>query len=640
MTDARSCDHARWALPRTFRPYAIGIAIVLFCLLSLGLKIYIRYGADYLFFGDAASATPTSDARSWNLHAINLAEGRGFGDFTKLFQSRNFVPPGHPFLMSIFYGWFGYRPEWVGWCVALLGALLPWITYLLTSEMFGRRAGWWAAFLCAIYHSFALFGFTLMSEPSTIFSTALALWLWSRICRTQRRCDAALAGFVFGAAALVRPSALAFLFGCSVGTLLIRAPWKRKLQLAGLLLLMAAIMPAAWQVRNRAVHGEQAFVYSSISARQAWTADHPDYRPSFYSRDAWHRTLWEHPHEGELGRIKRLQEETRAFRSAAPLHHAVGILWRLRPLLDLGRPRRHADNSFRWADSTWLHFQTIALLILGAAGLFMSTRTVTRHGTPTAERTTSGVLWTTAFGLALIISIYGTGIYGASPRYRLPLEYAFFPFVGLALFTIQQGARKLWSRPLVVECQHTDRGMACARHTGRIVLLVVIGVLTIHSGHLVLQRRRALRTPPHVATLKRSDVMAGIRACHLAKAFQQQEPRWVTRQAFIDEMKANHGALTTLNEHIVVWNARIIFPEYDAKGNLNKAYAVIDPAPDSFGMQKFPLRPARGRHTGNWKVEYGDLVTLIARIDLSPQGRPAVPYLRVSGILPGLHELP
>ena len=249
-------------------PHAAGLIVLLLCLLSLSLKVYIRYETSYLFFGDPTSATPTSDARSWNLHAMNLAEGRGFGDFTKLFESRNFVPPGHPFLMSIFYGWFGYRPDIAGWGVALLGALLPWITFLLTAEMFGRRAGCWAALLAAIYHPFAMFGFTLMSEPSVILATAIALWLWSRICRTQRRRDAILAGLVFGAAALVRPSALAFLFGCGLATLLLSTTTKRKLQLAGLLLVSAAILPSLWQVRNAAVHGERAFVYSSALARR------------------------------------------------------------------------------------------------------------------------------------------------------------------------------------------------------------------------------------------------------------------------------------------------------------------------------------------------------------------------------------
>ena len=183
--------------------------------------------------------------------------------------------------------------------------------------------------------------------------------------------------------------------------------------------------------------------------------------------------------------------------------------------------------------------------------------------------------------------------------------------------------------------------MLLARRVGAAILAVVLCVVVIHSGRLLLQRSRALAAEPYQPTLQQAKIMKSLNVCGLLDELQKQEPRWVSRADIINEMKANYGALPTLNKSIIVWNARIIFPQYDARGNLRSGYAVIDPAVDSFGMQKLPLIPVRkGKRAGNWKVAYGDLVTLIARIDLAPQGRPAVPFLHVSGILPGLHSEP
>ena len=127
----------------------------------------------------------------------------------------------------------------------------------------------------------------LMTEIPTLLFTTAGAWAFVRAVRRGRRRDAALAGLLFGLAALCRPAFLYLPALLALLLLLARATaGPRRAWQAGLLLAAASLAVAPWIARNALVLGRPGltFGYAGHTLAQRMSFDRmtwPDYALSF-----------------------------------------------------------------------------------------------------------------------------------------------------------------------------------------------------------------------------------------------------------------------------------------------------------------------------------------------------------------------
>lgn len=609
------------------------------CLLALAVRVYIRYDYGYVFYGDATTGMPRSDATTFDIHALNLAEGRGFGDYIRQFRSQSYVPPGHPFFLGFFYFLLGNRPVWVGWAVAILGSLLPLFAYLWAREMFGRAVGYLAAIFTAFYLSFVRIGFSLMSEPTAILSMAVALWLAARLARRPSLSGGILAGLAFGFSALVRPSALAFMWTMLIPLAVVRSVSLRRRAVAGLVYLAAAaVLPAAWQVRNWIVHGEPAAIYSSISARHAWTGANPKYGPGFYSRESWHETLWRDPEASELRMIRRLQEETREFVRADRIRYLFGCFWRMHylnivetaPHTAEGQKIPVVPNDY----GGWIFVQTTVLFVLALLGIARALRVRTVGVSVEGEACAiPGGAWSASVGLGLVLAAVGTGFYGATDRYRWPLEYTLIPFAALAVCSLARITTVDLMGPWRIEAGPAPEP-GWLRTTRKAVALAGLATIAAYLAGLAFVRAHPDRSAEEARVVPAVELQQALEEARLAEEVAAQEPRRITYEMVLGEQRKNYGEVKDLNDKIVVWWGRVLYPSYFHDGRLKWSYIVLSPRAGDFGGARVGMASAKHARTGLYGIHHGDIITVLARIRYAkePLGRPD---LEVFAAVPG-----
>src|SRR5436305_13245263 len=119
--------------------------------------------------------------------------------------------PGYPLLLGLLLRLSGGALGPVRLVQALLGAGTATLTAALAARFFGRRAGLCAGVLLALSGPLVFVEVSLLSEGPLIFLLVLALWSFVALARPVPR--ALAAGIALGAAALVRPTAVAVLAG-------------------------------------------------------------------------------------------------------------------------------------------------------------------------------------------------------------------------------------------------------------------------------------------------------------------------------------------------------------------------------------------------------------------------------------------
>lgn len=629
------------ALRAWFSRHAVALLLVAICLAALAVRVDRRYGDNRsLYYGDSRSGLPRSDSRAFSLHALNLAEGRGFGMYMKGFRSTSYVPPGHPFFLGAIYYFIGNKPLVAGWIVAVLGSLVPLFMYLATREMLGRAVALTAAALVAVYPPYVNLGFTLMTEPMAVVTSIIAIWLWTRVVRRQRLSDAVVAGLVFGCSALVRPSALAF--GLAFAPwLLAWSPhpgWRRRT--AVFLVFLAALyaLPAAWNIRASIVHGKPVMFYSSISARHAWTGANPRFAPDFYSRRAQHDTLWSDPYASEVDMVLRLQQETKEFIAKDPVRYYFGCVWRALLLRESKVDRLHKPEGKDFDFTALVVLGTCWLWLLAPLGLLRAIRVKVIHGEPGGTTTEIPAwVWSGAIVSAIVVAIAGAGVYGASDRYRWPLEIILFPFAALALVSIATLARVnltgMWR--IVVPEQPLSRALKLVVK-GILVCLALL--LAVYTAGLVYRHMAPSSRVADAPWLQETVVSNRIEQAGLGGEFATQKQRWIRYEdVFADQVK-HDGTVVDTRGRLVVWWGRIVYPEYDEAGNLRRADFEVNPTDGNFGGTRMVLHCEKARTDGPPPREE-DIVTVIGRLHF--QDRPKhVPDLEGFWIMPGKFKPP
>jgi hypothetical protein len=230
------------------RPFALGLAAVVV------LGFVVR----------AWSAThpvvnPGPDADAYAALARALFEHHSYGNPGQ--TSTSDWSPGAPLLFGAVY-WLtgGVNPEAARLVIALLGAGMVLLTFLLGSRVAGRWAGLVAALLVATYPTYIENNGQLLSEPLAAFllTGAMLGMLWA--ADDGRRWWAwALPGLTLGALILTRPEyqAISVVFAALVAWRVWRDTGAaRAVGAVALLAACAALVVVPWMARNQAVVGK------------------------------------------------------------------------------------------------------------------------------------------------------------------------------------------------------------------------------------------------------------------------------------------------------------------------------------------------------------------------------------------------
>jgi 4-amino-4-deoxy-L-arabinose transferase-like glycosyltransferase len=360
--------------------------------------------------------------------------------------------PGAPLLFGAVYRLTGgVNPEAARLVVALLGAAMVLLTFLIALRLAGRAAGLIAALLVATYPTYIENNGQLLSEPLAAFLLTAAMlgMLWA--AEHERVGAWAVPGLTLGALILTRPEyqAISVAFALLVAWRVWRdAGPPRAFASVAVLALCAAVAVVPWMARNQRTVGQWTvstgggkalFVATFLpgDGRQVPTkrelmrrflgAEDPITTPELKAQpmtpllDRVARRYSDLPRDKALGRIGK--ENLRKYLSEQPLAYAGMSAAKFWNMFERG-------SSPYMRDWGWVAYHRI-LLLLGIAGfVLLAARRATRWsalllGSPIAA-----------------IAVLGT-ILLAVPRRQVPLIPLVCVFAAVALVA---GSRRLARR--------------------------------------------------------------------------------------------------------------------------------------------------------------------------------------------------
>ena len=196
---------------------------------------------------------PQQDAWDYNRHARSIAEGHGFPDSYYVVDRGPSAlrAPGYPYFLGGLYAASGDSIALGRLANAALGALAVLLLYLIAKRIWGPRIALLAAALGAVFPPLVLLSRELLSEPLFI---ALELGMVLSVLEFRRLRKlrwAALAGLLFGLAALTRNPGPALAIPLIVGLWVLRPRLSWRATAAPALALLCAVLTIApWTVRN------------------------------------------------------------------------------------------------------------------------------------------------------------------------------------------------------------------------------------------------------------------------------------------------------------------------------------------------------------------------------------------------------
>ncbi|MGE4652172.1 MAG: glycosyltransferase family 39 protein [Myxococcota bacterium] len=392
------------------------------------------------FFG-----LPSVDPRMYHEWALRISGGDWLGD--EVF----YLGPLYAYALGLLYWVFGPSFLVAKAFQCLLGAATCVGVFAVSREVFDRRAAILAGLLAAGYAMLVFYAGSLLIVNLQVPLVLLVVWLSLRGLRDPRPLRWLLTGAVLGLAALARQTALLYAPLLVAWLLLgLRERLGRRLLLAALFCLGAAVVIAPATLRNFAVSGDFVLV-TSTGGYSLWQGNHPRAHGTFQPVVIGGIRL-DHPLEMREG-YTRLAEEA----LGGPLEASeVSDFWRKRTFdYVLSEPgawlrlearklgyflnrtevwsnrSRELSRAFSWVLA--LPLPAFALTApLGLVGLCLSARRW-RHLVPLY------CAMAAYLGFALIFFVLS--------RYRMPFEVLLLPFAGFAAVEIWDTLRaKQWPR--------------------------------------------------------------------------------------------------------------------------------------------------------------------------------------------------
>lgn len=400
-------------------PFAKRLALIV----AAGLAVRLAYA-----FGVQHGVPVGGDGLEFHLLANQLTHGDGY--VQPLFISPGHVPtadkpPLYPLVLALpsLLGWTSLVAHRVVSC--LLGAALVAGVGLLGRRVGGERTGLVAALLAALYPLLVVLDGAVRSESLYAPLVAFSLLAAYRLVDRPTPRSALAFGVLIGAAALTRSEAV-LLGALLLAALLRRLPHGRRVRLAGVAVLAAALVLAPWVIRNWAQFGEPL-----LSTNSGSLAYGSNCQAAYYSDQigtwACYPPLSVTPGRDEADVSAQLRHTGLHFaREHAGRLPAVAAARLLRSF-DLWPPAAATRLEARIGDrdlavyrvGVALYYLLLPLAVAGAVIL-------RRRGEPLA-------LLLAPVALVVIVSIAGYG----TPRFRVPAEIPLVTLAAVALARVR-----------------------------------------------------------------------------------------------------------------------------------------------------------------------------------------------------------
>jgi 4-amino-4-deoxy-L-arabinose transferase-like glycosyltransferase len=226
--------------------------------------------------------------------AASVASGHGFSSAFNGYRSgpTAWLAPGYPYFVALVFRFLGLMTRssiiFIFGVQSLFSALTVIPILGIASHSVGRRAGFWGAWIWALFPWFSKWSVTWLWDTSlSTLLLALLFWWALKLPEAPSRKAWIVFGALWGAALLVNPSLGAFLpvslAWCSFELHRRHREW---LKPSALSLAMCLIVISPWVARNRAVFGQWVFLRSNFgfefalgnyhsSLGRGWGGPHP-----------------------------------------------------------------------------------------------------------------------------------------------------------------------------------------------------------------------------------------------------------------------------------------------------------------------------------------------------------------------------
>ncbi len=586
---------------------------LIFVIAFLNRWLYYRTGFNP---GFEHRGIPFGDALEYDILAINILQGKGFGHFLYGFKYQSFIEPFYPLFLTFFYSFFGHNYSIIKIVQALIGILNCLVVYKIGKRVFNQKIGFISGLIMAFYIPYMLLNFQLMRETLFNFLFGISVLLLLETGEKPRFKKAVICGILIGLTGLTRPAGLIL----SIVSLL-WLPFKIKERIfrafkSGILVFSVSLLTISpWLIRNYFIHG--AFIISSGGYRQFWTGANPKYGGDFYAREAWQDELWRNPSFTEIERDRRLIREGWTFIKSNPrlylryMHKRFDDLWAVQ--LPQG------ENKFNFVNLALL--SSFCVFWFGFLGILRA-----------------GFLRRRFFIFILIFIFYSlaSSVYGGLPRYRLPLEQFLVIFAGYFVYLLFNINRFDWRnlKEILAPGDKFDADSESSFFPGFKKIKKIFGVICFIVVLVFISRlswayfayqpsyKTKIPEPVIIDSLKRNNLYE--------KWLAQDKP--IEYRDIVEDQARNNGYIKETEGKIIVWFGEISYPVKTGMGEIYKFRLLLNPQPHYFGEEDvFCERAGTAKPQKTKDLKEGALITVIGRIgnkNLMPE-RPCVEFFDV-----------
>lgn len=217
--------------------------------------LLLRWTHLLIISGTDLLTLPIIDAAFYHQWAAEISSGNVIG------QGVFFMSPLYPYLTGLLYTFFGTELWIVFAFQGLLGAGTVWLLFRWTNHAYGRRTGFVAAGIAALYGPYIFYDSTLLTSSLIVFLSVLILNFAQEALDGDNNSSLWKLGAVIGLSSLARPLVLIFIPFLFLGFYLKNR--STSLRKTGFVLLAAVIIILPVSLRNLFVGGELTMTTSS-----------------------------------------------------------------------------------------------------------------------------------------------------------------------------------------------------------------------------------------------------------------------------------------------------------------------------------------------------------------------------------------
>lgn len=227
-------------------PIAIPVALAI----VLRAIYYIQVHNNPLF------RVPTMDAWNYDSWARTVAGGNLLAPEGEPY----YQPPLYPFFLSAVYALFHGSMAVAHMAQFAMGAASCGLVCLIARRYFGSKVALLAGIICATNASLIYYEGELLPPALSIFLSLMAVWLLVIDRDRPATWRTPVVGVLLGLSAIARPDALAFVPIAAISIYMVRKTKMARWSAIALLVITAALPPAAVTIRNYAVSGQPAII--------------------------------------------------------------------------------------------------------------------------------------------------------------------------------------------------------------------------------------------------------------------------------------------------------------------------------------------------------------------------------------------